>query len=96
MSLACKHHVNYDRKLTDFYLPSLKRRRDVIDFKLHHSILSGKTRIQPTSFFNINTRISRRTNNLPISTQFVTPAVTYTLSMYELSTKIFTVFAKNI
>ena len=68
MSLTYKHHVNYDQQLIDFDLPSLKRRRDEIDLKLYHSILHSKTRIQPTSLFNLNTRIPRRTNSLAITT----------------------------
>ena len=52
MSLAYKYHENYDVDR-----PSLKRQREEIDLKLYHTILDGKTRIQPlqSKFHNSKT-----------------------------------------
>ena len=52
MSLAYKHYMNYNQELIDFDLASLRRRPDEIDLKFYHSILHGKTCIQPTSLFH--------------------------------------------
>ena len=66
-ALALGKHMSYVRRLEMFDLQSLQDRRSIVDLVTYHKILSNRTRINPASLFNMNTRLSRRTNSLSLT-----------------------------
>ena len=67
-ALALGKYMSYARRLEMFMLQSSEDRRSIIDLETYHKILSNRTRINPTSLFSMDTRLSRRTNCLSLTT----------------------------